>query len=243
MMKKLYGRKTSMRFQSFFEWARPIVGKRVAFYPSAARGLLGHARDVGDHVRVECDTSLSMSVLEAVAAHELMHAVLWREGFAKSDHDERAKGEGRTAAREIGRELGVCLSDPVIHHRLTRWGFTEVQEVLSDTIQNLIRRLDIERGPQPEAHTWRGKSMALAHLNVALSAGPERFAPVDGLLASRAPSVHTLVHRALDIVRECGYDRPETNWQALTRLLDLIDEPNVRLRRLDGTVYPPSALQ
>ncbi len=240
-MRRLYGRRTSKLFQEFLQWARPIIGKSVRFYPAPSGAPLGLTREMGDHLRVQCDTSQPTPRLEAVVAHELMHVVLWREGFAKCGHRESAKGKEAVAARRKGVELGVCLSDPIIHHELTQRGFTVVQEVLSETVQNLIDRLKDEDAAKPEAHTWQGKVMALAHANVALSVGSESFAPVDRLLASRAPSIHALVRRALQIACQTAYDQPEDNWQALTRLFDLIDEPNVRLRRPDGLVHPPSA--
>lgn len=242
-MNRLYGRKTSKLFQEFFRWARPIIGKKVRFYSKPAGPPLATVREMEDHVQVHCDTSQPMGTLEAAAAHELMHVVLWRQGFAKTDHRTSARGEEGEAARRVGTELGVCLSDPTIHGRLTQWGFTAVQEELSKTLQYLIDQLNDEDVPKPEGHTWQGKVMALQYANVAVSAGPDRFSPVDRLLSRKVPSVHTLVHRALDVACQFACDEPEGNWEALTRLFDLIAEPNVRLRRPDGTVYPSSAWQ
>jgi hypothetical protein len=233
----------SSSFARIYDYATSRLAVPVQIFPMEPRGYNGTSTLLPDRLVVELRIDLPPALIELVAAHELLHPVLWAEGHFRlgprlpftplweSQFD---------AMRGLMNQLAATVDDCHIDERLAEeFGMSPAPMHVKQWEDTLARVTSPQYCPTCQNGVVNLRTL-LFIVQLLARSGPGSAPPLDTLRASlmeHMPRELELASPLAETVRQIGWRTPDHTRMAISVLRHAIDMEN------DILFYDPYTLE
>lgn len=204
---KILDKSVSQRFGSFYQEIVAQIGElRFCLTQTPGRG---ECRFEEGTAVISLRTDLSRSSFEHQIAHELIHALEYKEGWPTVV----SRYPDASPIAELGSMLGSIVLDLNVEERLKPWSF-ESTWITDAQYRNLKKAILDEDAPSTGTLRWRKAAMMYAYASLTQPA--KKWDKLKKLFLRRAPRIERKGEKLACILKRNGWNTPD---QALASLI------------------------